>query len=51
MAYDSIHNITSKNQRAYKQFSNGAQTPNVVVSYDWAYTYDLAPVERPPRPM
>ncbi len=39
MSYDSIHNITRKNQYAYKQFSFGSQTPNVAVTYDWSYAY------------
>jgi hypothetical protein len=39
MSYDSIHNITQKNQYAYKQFSSGGKTPNVAVTYDWNYAY------------
>jgi len=39
MAYDGIHNITHKTQTAFNQLSNGTKTPNLPLTYDWAYTY------------
>jgi RHS repeat-associated protein len=39
MSYDSIHNITRKNQYTYKEFSYGTKFPNVALTYDWNYTY------------
>ena len=39
MAYDGIHNITRKTQTAFNLLSNGSTTPNVALSYDYAYAY------------
>jgi RHS repeat-associated protein len=39
MAYDGIHNITRKTQTAFLALSNGSATPNVALSYDYAYAY------------
>jgi YD repeat-containing protein len=39
MSYDGIHNITRKTQTAFNQLSNGSKTPNVALSYDYAYAY------------
>ena len=39
MSYDGIHNITHKTQTAFNLLSNGSTTPNVALSYDYAYAY------------
>ena len=39
MAYDGIHNITHKTQTAFLALSNGSTTPNVALSYGYAYAY------------
>jgi RHS repeat-associated protein len=39
MSYDGIHNITRKTQTAFLALSNGSATPNVALSYDYAYAY------------
>ncbi|MGO9484269.1 MAG: hypothetical protein ACLPX9_06765, partial [Rhodomicrobium sp.] len=39
MSYDGIHNITHKTQTAFNLLSNGSKTPNVPLTYDWAYAY------------
>ncbi len=39
MAYDGIHNITHKTQTAFNLLSNGSKTPNLPLTYDWAYAY------------
>lgn len=43
LTYDEIHNITRKNQRAFrKSRTSGAETPNTPLTYNAAYTYGNA---------
>ena len=57
MSYDGIHNITHKTQTAFNLLSNGSKTPNLPLTYDWAYALRRCrrargqPDRQPPLPV